>query len=204
MCANQCVLLYIIKLQLTVALVATEAKNKDNELINDQQESDEIHHALNGVSPKPWFFREGKRLPLPEQEQQSRPDHDRIIKQLMFVPSNYEQIVKSGKYKTILLAQRFDFGEGKEEFLECPVSTCTFTSSHQAINYADLVVFTYFDASPFTERPPNQLYMLYMLESPYHTSSINRNPDAINWTATYRYVYLLFVCDNNLSNNFLI
>lgn len=35
------------------------------------------------------------------------------------------------------------------------------------------------------ERPPHQIYMLYLLECPYHTPNI-KFPEVFNWTATYR------------------
>ena len=35
-------------------------------------------------------------------------------------------------------------------------------------------------------RPANQVWALYMLESPYHTPPLDKAMDLFNWTATYR------------------
>lgn len=165
--------------------------NYDDANSNTNNEYD----LTNSVRNKLWFFTGGKQYPS-EQPKQRRlklhpfddPEHDRITNQLMFVPSNYEDIQDSGKLKTILVFNGFTFKRGRTEFkhLKCPVDTCQLTDQRERADEADLVVYKDF-YSPLGGRKPKQLTMLYLLESPYHTPSIKQH-DAINWTATYRYI----------------
>lgn len=151
---------------------------------------------------KPWYFAGGKRYPktakksrktrkrvaklLPSED----PWKDRITNQLMFVPPNYERIRESGKYKTILLYNGlgpWNIKQGRDVFknLKCPVNTCKVTAKRDLANQADLIMYKDYYIPTGVARPPNQLYMLYWLECPYHTQHV-KFPDVFNWTATYR------------------
>jgi glycoprotein 3-alpha-L-fucosyltransferase len=136
-------------------------------------------------------------------------DEDRIVNQLMFVPPNYEEVKKSGKLKKVLIYSG-DFGVqtgernrteirrmessviktilGRTEFISCPVDTCEITRNKNEINGSDLVIFRdgYVDTN--VAKSPKQLYMIYMLESPYHTGNFGGGnlQSVFNWTATYR------------------
>lgn len=70
---------------------------------------------LANMSCRPWYFSKGVRYPKPAKvDKQTKrrvakliPSEDvrgdRITNQLMFVPSNYEDIKRKGQLKTILL-----------------------------------------------------------------------------------------------------
>ncbi|XP_035792219.1 glycoprotein 3-alpha-L-fucosyltransferase A-like [Anopheles albimanus] len=108
----------------------------------------------------------------------------------MFIPPNYETIKRGGKLKTILVYNGlgvWNVKAGQDVFLssKCPVSTCTITDQAEKAATADLVMYKdrYFE--PAVRRLPYQIYMLYLLESPFHTPYVDYL-DVINWTATYR------------------
>lgn len=180
---------------------AQEKSNKDrnNENIyktdSKSQNDDDTRSIL--AKQRPWYFAGGEKNPnsakidkrvaklLPSED----PLDDRITNQLMFIPSNYEEIRESGRLKTILLySGQWDTEEGRDVFVKnkCPVDTCTITHQRDAASTADLIIYKDSFLHTGVSRPPNQLYMLYLLESPYHTSHIS-SPDVFNWTATYRY-----------------
>lgn len=149
----------------------------------------------------PWYFGGGQQCPKPAKLSHKSQRiakllpsedavNDRITNQLMFIPPNYDEILKSGKLKTIFLRNglhQWNINEGREVFTKakCPVNTCRVTAEYEMAKTADLILhkdkFLPLDVS----RPPHQIYMLYYLESPYHTNSI-AFPDVFNWTATYR------------------
>lgn len=154
------------------------------------------------VKMKPWYLTGGQRYPKPAKI--SRKTHkrvaklqpfedpwsDRITNQLMFVPPNYDEIVESGKMKTILLYNGlgpWNLKEGRDVFTKskCPVSTCKVTAKRETANKADLILYKDYFVPTGVSRPPNQMYMLYFLECPYHTQHV-KFPDVFNWTATYR------------------
>lgn len=72
----------------------------------------------------------------------------------------------------------------------CPVDTCMITANREFSTNANLIVYKDLFIPTTIRRPPNQLYMLYYLESPYHTQHLNY-PDVFNWTSTYRFVLSL-------------
>ncbi|KAJ6633793.1 Glycoprotein 3-alpha-L-fucosyltransferase A, partial [Pseudolycoriella hygida] len=145
----------------------------------------------------PWYFAGGKRYPKPATESQKMhkrvakllvfedPYSDRISNQLMFVPPNYEKILKSGKLKTVLLYNNWNMEEDRDVFTECPVSTCQLTTDRDEAINADLILYKDIFVPTYVPRSPNQIFMIYYLESPYNTISVNY-PPVFNWTATYR------------------
>ena len=71
--------------------------------------------------------------------------------------------------------------------LKCPVDTCQVTEDASQANSSDLVVFRDYYSDLGVTKHARQLYMIYMLESPYHTGNFPQK-DVFNWTATYRYL----------------
>lgn len=81
----------------------------ENEKETFGSESDEVS------SSRPWYFTNGERCPKPARINKKTKKRlaklipsedvrgDRITNQLMFVPSNYEEIKNEGRLKTILV-----------------------------------------------------------------------------------------------------
>lgn len=172
------------------------------------ESTDGRDQPFNTASSKPWYFAGGKRLPRPAKKSRKTRKRvaklfphedvwsDRITNQLMFVPPNYDDTLKSRKHKTILLYNGlgpWNVKQGRETFtsLKCPVYTCNLTANRETAHTADLVLYKDYFIPTGVARPPKQLFMLYFLECPYHTQHV-KFPDAFNWTSTYRYVYICF------------
>ncbi|KAF2364979.1 Glycosyl transferase family 10 [Trinorchestia longiramus] len=159
---------------------------------------------------RPWFMKEGKRLPEP-----SIPGHrtlllwpnednnDRIPAQLMYKPPDpsvqYPDHQDVGgdsdrtqvALKKILMYNGMNSwgmkaGRGHFMKLKCPVDTCVLTGSRSEISSADAVVFKDHFSDPHHSRDPNQIWIMYMLECPLHTQHFSQ-PNVFNWTATYRH-----------------
>lgn len=87
-------------------------------------------------------------------------------------------------YKTILaynLPAWFKLEDGTQAFvdLKCPVQKCRLTTNHNhERRTADLVLFHEHYIKSYYERPANQIYALYNIESPPHTAHI-RYPGAV-------------------------
>lgn len=165
--------------------------NDDKIDTNIQIDNDHNNNNYDEFSEsKPWYFAGGKRLPKPAKLSQKTgkrmaklmpsedPWTDRITNQLMFIPPNYEAIQQSGKYKTILLfngLEQWDINDAGSDVFKhskCPVNACHVTANRELANEADLILFTDYYTAPNVVRSPNQVYMLYMLESPYHTETV--------------------------------
>ncbi|XP_057381512.1 glycoprotein 3-alpha-L-fucosyltransferase A-like [Daphnia carinata] len=76
---------------------------------------------------------------------------------------------------------------GQKVFTEqkCPVDRCSLTSNREEASNADAIMFKDFFATPSHQRPPHQIWIMYMLECPLHTQYV-REKDVFNWTATYK------------------
>ncbi|BFZ05173.1 hypothetical protein BsWGS_08211 [Bradybaena similaris] len=118
---------------------------------------------------------------------------DRILTQLKFVPKSVEGGLKEGtvKHRKILLyngLSGWGVKRGQETFVEnkCTVPHCELTDSHSDLARADVVLFQGTSASR-EPRPQNQKWLLYLLESPYHTPGLSALTGLVNWTATYRH-----------------
>lgn len=95
------------------------------------------------------------------------------------------------KPKTIVLYNGFGVAQvkrGREIFVEnkCQVSNCFLTDDRAHMVDADAVLFHHAAISVSGPRPPNQIWILYMLECPYHTPGLSSVKNLFNWTATYR------------------
>ena len=120
---------------------------------------------------------------------------DRIEQQMSFVPRSVLRRKEEGRevlVKTILLLDG-GLGWGKPlgsstfQTDSCPVSACKLVEGSSWQQRADVVLTKQGSDLP-VERPPSQIWVLYMLESPYHTPLLDHLPPAsFNWTATYRH-----------------
>lgn len=74
---------------------------------------------------------------------------------------------------------------GSVAFQGCPVSRCTLTGNKKIFRRANAVLFKDVFSNLPTNRSPEQLWILYLLECPFHTWEFGY-PRDFNWTATYR------------------
>ncbi|XP_026474909.1 glycoprotein 3-alpha-L-fucosyltransferase A [Ctenocephalides felis] len=119
----------------------------------------------------------------------SQDSSDRITNQLMHVPDTYDP--DGEDLKTILLyngAGAWNVQLGREQFLQarCPVDRCRLSVNRDKAQQADAILYKDHFTHPGFRRSPEQIWIMYFLECPYHTQHINF-PDVFNWTATYRY-----------------
>lgn len=120
---------------------------------------------------------------------------DRIVAQMRYKPPHIIEAEKKGEkvpLKTILLYHGFGgwaLQRGQKTFQdqECPVQHCTVTDDRRAGKTADAVMFHHSPSKPWTTRPINQIWILFLLESPYHTPGLSSFNNVFNWTATYRH-----------------
>lgn len=97
---------------------------------------------------------------------------------------DFNSIWKIKGYKTILaynLPKWINLEDGPEAFvdLNCSVQSCRLTTNHaRERRRADLVLFHEHYIKSYHERPANQVYALYNIESPPHTARI-RYPGAV-------------------------
>ena len=64
------------------------------------------------------------------------------------------------------------------------MNSCTILTRDRDYQKADMVLFKDDYTKPSFERPKKQIWMMFNLESPKHTSNIDEN--IFDWTATYR------------------
>jgi len=168
---------------------------------------DPSDHSIPDLAHRPWYMKNGEIRPtqckvsdetgqriakvLPNEA----PEEDRIPEQLMyvppegFIPENMED--SEAPLKTILmwngLGSWGGLRPGRGVFLKekCPVSSCVISSNRIDGAKADLVVFKDHFTMPSFSRPPEQLWMLYLLECPLHTQMFKQKY-VFNWTSTYR------------------
>ncbi|CAN7998858.1 unnamed protein product [Ixodes hexagonus] len=147
-----------------------------------------------GTSDRPWYMKGGLRRPLPGDTGSLWPHEDagdRIEAQLMFVPEDYKR--NSSRIKKILLMHGMGgWGElprGRTVFQRdrCPVDTCEIVTSQDEAAEADAILFKDRFTPPKHRRPWHQVWILYLLECPYHTQTFAHFRDTFNWTATYRH-----------------
>ncbi|KAL5013396.1 hypothetical protein ScPMuIL_007666 [Solemya velum] len=69
----------------------------------------------------------------------------------------------------------------------CSVRSCQLTSDQSLASSADAIFFLHTPSTVRAFRPKNQIWILFTLESPYHTPDWGAFNDLINWTATYRH-----------------
>ncbi|XP_055309263.1 glycoprotein 3-alpha-L-fucosyltransferase A-like [Sitodiplosis mosellana] len=124
---------------------------------------------------------------LPDED----PGSDRILNQMMFVPPNYNSSRRKEIMKTIFMPYipvwwSIKFDDSTFVNSKCPVDACRFTVDPKERKTADLVMFANQFLHSNENRPPKQLYAMYYSEPPFFTPLLDQ-PDAINWTISYRY-----------------
>ncbi|KPM07834.1 glycoprotein 3-alpha-L-fucosyltransferase A-like protein [Sarcoptes scabiei] len=140
------------------------------------------------------------RIELEQHSPISASTYDRIVNQLMYIPDDYDQndFVPFGKrqLKKILLANGKhgwnDLLLGREQFVKdkCPVNACFLATDPRLMDRADVVLFKDRFVWPQNGRYSNmnQLWILFLLESPMNTQSFAKlPPNLFNLTATYRH-----------------
>ncbi|KAF5291716.1 hypothetical protein FQR65_LT11409 [Abscondita terminalis] len=142
------------------------------------------------LKKKPWYFYGGTDFPdMSKRDLNLFPDQadgDRILEQLMYIPENYEGF--DSPEKVILAFNGLGtWGQksGSVAFHGCPVSRCSLVADKARMLDADAIIYKDHFIHPGHVRPSKQLWILYLLECPYHTQLI-KFPNVFNWTATYR------------------
>ncbi|KAL1138640.1 hypothetical protein AAG570_008703 [Ranatra chinensis] len=74
---------------------------------------------------------------------------------------------------------------GRAPFARCPVDTCVLTANKAESQKADAILYKDHFVHPGHPKSHKQVWILYLLECPYHTQHMKFN-DVFNWTATYR------------------
>jgi glycoprotein 3-alpha-L-fucosyltransferase len=82
-----------------------------------------------------------------------------------------------------------DLPPGRKRFIKdrCPVDACSLTASSRHESTADIRLLqgdAFFDAD--VRKPPRQVWVLWLLESPQNSPHFRNAEGLINWTATYR------------------
>lgn len=173
----------------------------------DGSDLDPSDKSIPDISKRPWYMKDGQIRPTqckinPETGQRPAkvlpdedPGQDRIPEQLMyvppegFIPENMEDT--SVPLKKILLWNGIGswggLRPGRGVFIkeQCPVSSCVISSNRIDGPKSDLIIFKDHFTMPSFSRPPEQLWMLYLLECPLHTQMFKQK-NVFNWTATYR------------------
>ncbi|XP_057337504.1 glycoprotein 3-alpha-L-fucosyltransferase A isoform X1 [Microplitis mediator] len=146
-------------------------------------------------SKRPWYMKGGTKRPVPAVKSKRTgrriarlwPDEDqnddRITNQLMFIPPDYDKSSERRPKKIMIPHGMNEAKVGGELFqwLGCPVSNCVITRDNP--DSADLILFKDY-VTHIGRRSPNQIWMLYFLECPYHTQAVKNA--IVNLTATYR------------------
>jgi hypothetical protein len=120
----------------------------------------------------------------------NKPYHDRILKQINYYPPLAAEYEHTNQFKTILAYSGLgETPKGRAKFLkdDCLVQTCYLTDELKAAESADIVLYQndIFESLWF-RRPANQIWVLWVLESPMYSMNFRAFRDYINWTATYR------------------
>ncbi|KAJ8673912.1 hypothetical protein QAD02_005174 [Eretmocerus hayati] len=152
--------------------------------------------VINDPTKRPWYMKGGRRRPHPALKSRKTgrrlaklwPDEDsvddRVTNQLMFVPPEYNRSSHEIRFKKIYIPHGMtEAKSGPDIFFQqrCPVNTCMITRDNP--KEADLILFKDY-VTQVGGRTPNQVWMLYFLECPYHTQTVKNA--IVNWTATYR------------------
>ncbi|XP_033226468.1 glycoprotein 3-alpha-L-fucosyltransferase A-like isoform X2 [Belonocnema kinseyi] len=156
----------------------------------------EIFLESTDLSKRPWYMKGGKRQPQPAMISRHTgrrlariwpdedPNDDRLLNQLMFIPPDYNKTNDEINLKRVFVPR--EMGEvkvGQDIFIEegCPVSSCTITCDNPL--ESEVRLFKAF-VDPKEQRSADQVWVIYILESPYHPTALKNV--VVNWTATYR------------------
>ena len=131
--------------------------------------------------------------------------NDRILAQISHVPVGYSP--DSPLKRIYVPAGLGDTPMGQKKFTEqkCPVDKC-FLTSHHSKTQADAVLIQNSLDGEHLIKQHGQIWILWLLESPLNSISLQWLNDKINWTASYRTdstivtPYEKFVPFSNISN----
>jgi len=119
---------------------------------------------------------------------------DRVVEQISYKPASYIRLHDSdvGVSVRTIYVPGADIEPGRDKFIsgQCPVDACSIstnpndsTSSHMRLM---LSVSSLFQPSSRV-KPPGQIWVMYLLESPLSLPKFHHVDNLINWTATYRW-----------------
>ncbi len=113
---------------------------------------------------------------------------DRILDQMSFIPESYSRSFGGARPMVRILAPGGvgDTPLGQDKFLQeqCPVNRCFLTLDTD--RRADVVLIQNTYEAMNVRKLPNQIWVLWALESPINLIDLRWLKDRINWTATYR------------------
>ncbi|KAK9498301.1 hypothetical protein O3M35_002966 [Rhynocoris fuscipes] len=158
--------------------------------------TEDLYTLVENSAGKPWFIDGGTIRPTPPSVgpngrrkaslwPQERPGHDRIIDQLMFVPRDEAEGLKVVVMYNGLSSWGPTVKAGRGIFKGCPVDTCILSGNRHDSKRADAIIYKDQFTAPMHRRNTKQVWIVFMLECPYHTQHYKYN-DVFNWTATYR------------------
>ncbi|OQV18112.1 Glycoprotein 3-alpha-L-fucosyltransferase A [Hypsibius exemplaris] len=121
------------------------------------------------------------------------PGSDRIEEQLLHKPvaasSNRPEMNKTRVIYVPEGLAGWGVSDGRDVFRRdnCPVDDCELTGNKDTAMTADAILSKHrFGDLKREFHPSSQIWILYLLESPFHTPSFSHAKGSINWTATYR------------------
>lgn len=131
-----------------------------------------------------------RRLPILPSEGDS--NEDRITNEMRFMPEALVALRKAGKklpMKRIVFMSGGGVEPGQTRLKNdnCPVKECSYELHSSNAADADVLMWQQSAFMPGHRRPRNQLWVLYLLESPYHTPDLGAFRGQFNITATYRH-----------------
>ena len=119
-------------------------------------------------------------------------NEDRITNEMRFMPEALVALRKAGKklqMKRIVFMSGGGVEPGQTRLNNdnCPVKECSYELHSSGAADADVLMWQGSVFMPGHRRPRNQLWVLYLLESPYHTPDFGAFRGQFNITATYRH-----------------
>ncbi|CAH8481063.1 unnamed protein product [Schistosoma rodhaini] len=111
-------------------------------------------------------------------------EDDRILAQMSYVPVQVLEARKNGQILMKRIHYHGKFSNSLPDLSKCPVYECNVSGNGDNIQQADLVVFESNPRLTDLNKPRNQSWLIYHIESPRHYSfAMPKN--LINFTATY-------------------
>ena len=136
-----------------------------------------------------WWW--GSSLGLETTRVALGPPRDRIVQQMNYIPASYSRRRQQASVKTIYVPG-VNVEKGRAKFVngQCLVDACTISTdlrdaatSHLRLMYSDSSLFL----PSARVKPPGQIWVMYLLESPASSAKFYNVDDLINWTATFRW-----------------